>query len=163
MTFGGWRRGARSAIEQLVVNYARCADDRRGRDLAALFTEGGELEIVRAGRSDVPEVHRGRVAIVDAIGALDVFRDTLHHVAAPWVEVESRRRARARTSCLAYHHSVRDGAQELLLMGISYDDVLVRSAGEWKFERRALHVLWVDRRALGAARADSSRDARGTD
>ena len=122
-------------LDELVANYASCADGRRFDEMAELFTEDAVLVTpmgTREGRSSIGEAMRG----------LERYERTFHLVGQSrrWVEDGA---LRGETYCIA-HHFNDDGAggTKDRVMYIRYYDRYERVDGAWRIARRELDVPW---------------------
>ncbi|MBW1637913.1 nuclear transport factor 2 family protein [Microbacterium resistens] len=124
----------RLSLRDLVESYARCADERAGAELAALFLPDGVLR--------APDgTHTGRAEIATAIARLDRFVETFHFL-GNHRSVLLGDEATGETSCTAHHLlSNEDGHVDLTLL-IRYHDRFRRTAQGWRFAEREIRVAW---------------------
>jgi len=130
----------RAHLRELVEGYA-LAVDRGDADAAALlFTPYGELVLFMNPASGEPTgLRRGRDEIRAALGQLAAYQSTHHAISATRSEVHGLD-ATGETSCVAHHFT----AERDHVLYIRYLDGFSRGQdGEWRFQRRELHVLDV--------------------
>jgi hypothetical protein len=139
------------ALRQLSTGYAAAVDARDGDRFAELFVADGELVvpdfpddlrpvITRAGHDVLRKVPQG----------LRRYARTFHQVSNIQLAVDGDRAA-GEVQCVAHHVSAIDGdrageplAGTDVVWFIRYADRYRRTASGWKFERRALHLQWVE-------------------
>ena len=146
-----WELAAREEIRELVARYAHYADGGRFDELAALFTDDGELRI-----DDRPAL-RGRGAIRaflggtrDDLAASPVVRAIRHHVTSHRIDVTA--------------HEAASGACYFLVMGDRgpdhwgrYRDRYAVRDGAWRFAERRVRVDGAAPGSWAAARRSSQR------
>ncbi len=119
------------ALRDLVVAYATGVDRRRFDDVAALFTEDGEL-LVR------DTTRRGPVEIARALQQLEHYDATFHQLGQQTVHVEGDG-ATGETYCIA--HQIKDGRARIL--AIRYQDAFARGVDGWRIAERRLEIDWA--------------------
>jgi ketosteroid isomerase-like protein len=129
-------------IRQLVERYASAADRADGADLAALFTDDGELETWLDPTSDVPSgTRRGHAEITSAINGLSTYLATHHTIASSVVQIDGDR-AEGQTRCVGHHVEGPPDIRDRVLY-ITYDEQFARVDGRWRFTHRKVRVQWV--------------------
>jgi ketosteroid isomerase-like protein len=162
----GWEDEA--ALRSLSTAYAAAADARDGEGLASLFSEDGAL-VVPSLPSDLRPVvtRRGHDDLVQVAEMLRRYERTFHLVTNHRFSVEADR-ASGEVQCVAHHVSLtRDPsggdpgsvgpAGTDTVWFIRYRDQYRRSTAGWRFERRELHLQWVEEHPvarLGAPAGD---------
>ena len=148
--------GASEAVDRaqrrdLVDAYACGADERAGAAVAALFVDGGTLEVLaETGAVDEPvHVLDGWADIQGAIASLRRYEATLHLVGQHRVAIGGDT-ATGTTYCEAHHLFHREGTRYDRVLGIRYADEYRRVDGGWRFTRRRLHPVFTDFQALDA-------------
>lgn len=130
----------REAIRELPAQYCHAVASGNGPAIVALFTDDGSMEggaIPAIGQGDI--LVRGRAELDKTYGEATSdmrLRPFIHnHV----IELDGDR---ATGKCAVEIRSVRDGIA--YNAAGYYDDTYRRESGEWKFERRYLHIdFWV--------------------
>ena len=123
----------KEAIRELFSEYCFRMDDRRFAELGALFTEDGDW-IARYARARGP-------AEIAALMARNIPAEPKrkHFVMNSLIRLDGDR-ASARTSYLVVLQA--SGARLVPSVAGTYEDVLVRTTGGWRFrERRLVHDL----------------------
>ncbi|HEY5096532.1 MAG TPA: nuclear transport factor 2 family protein [Acidimicrobiales bacterium] len=149
----GWEDEA--SLRSLSTAYAAAADARDGEGLASLFVDDGAL-VVPSLPSDLRPVvaRRGHDALVQVAEMLRRFDRTFHLVTNHRFAVEGDA-ASGEVQCVAHHVSLtgdRPGGDSAsagpagtdTVWFIRYRDRYRRSAAGWRFERRELHLQWVE-------------------
>lgn len=132
MTFSDDDVRDRVEIQHLISRYADIIDGQRFDELDDIFTADAVIDYSTFG------VPVGGVAeIKDFLASsFPFFTRTQHMMGLPHIEL-SGDTAAARTSCSNPMVSTkRDGSQEVWLIGLWYDDELVRTASGWRFAKR---------------------------
>ena len=139
----------RIAIRELIDAYGHDADHREAEKQAALFTPDGELENIHTepGRPGERTTLRGRKDLAAGFATLKKFEVTMHFNGQCTINI-NRDSATAETYCLAHHIWVDSGRRVLMIIGIRYEDTIVKINGAWLFAKRQLYYLWIDRRPL---------------
>lgn len=128
------------AIQRLMYDYARCADEKDYAGFAQVFTADAEFDFT--GR-----VVRGIEAIRDMMHALEKYTVTQHQVHNVLYEVCGDG-ATGETYCLATHLQQQAGCMEKIDMGITYRDELLRTGAGWRIARRQFSLHWTQRVTL---------------
>jgi hypothetical protein len=125
----------RACIGDLLVEYARCVDERDFEGLADTFDDEGVLELPFASK---PKVELAATSAED----LGRFFAT-HHISTNHAIEVDRDRARARAYLQAVH--VPDGSEPARHgdVGGWYDCELRRTEAGWRFQRVRLTALWT--------------------
>ncbi len=139
------------ALRHLSTAYAAAVDARDGDRFAELFMADGELVVPDFPDDLRPVITRaGHDALRNVPQGLCRHAHTFHQVSNHQLAVDGDR-ATGEVQCVAHHVSaIDDGRAEELRAGtdvvwfIRYADEYRRTASEWKFERRALHLQWVE-------------------
>lgn len=120
-------------IRTLLFDYAFHLDMNHPAELAALFTE--DCEVIYG--PDFGAV--GRPAYEKTLSGIGTFfAATSHHVSNIVVEFTSPDEARVRSVLYAWHRYRRE-RPDGYLWG-QYHDIVVRTAGAWRFKRRELRT-----------------------
>src|SRR3954452_2213354 len=126
----------RAAISDVLIEFARCLDDRDWHGYLEAFTPEAFLELP-FGRFE------GRAAIAaHATKGLDGFAAT-HHVSANHAIEIAGDRARARSSLIAAHVPDAGAPGRHGDAGGWYDSELVRTSEGWRLASVALRVVWT--------------------
>jgi hypothetical protein len=149
----GWEDEA--SLRSLSTAYAAAADARDGEWLASLFVEDGAL-VVPSLPSDLRPVvtRRGHDALVQVAEMLRRYDRTFHLVTNHRLAVEGDA-ASGEVQCVAHHVSFAGAPPDGDTAGagpagtdtvwfIRYRDRYRRSGAGWRFERRELHLQWVE-------------------
>lgn len=144
----------RQALADLVHRYAAGVDDRRLGDVAALFTDDAELILPNPPASLEPvTVHRGRLAIAEAVAAVAAVERTAHAIVGEVYEREpDPDAARGRIACIAHHWLRRGDRIEAFVWYARYDDSYARTVSGWRIARRVLSIDAIERRHLAQLR-----------
>lgn len=144
----GWEDEA--SLRSLSTAYAAAADARDGEGLASLFADDGALVVPNLPSDLRPVVaRRGHDALVQVAEMLRRYDRTFHLVTNHRFAVEGDR-ASGEVQCVAHHVSPSGDPAGLGPAGtdtvwfIRYRDRYRRSATGWRFERRELHLQWVE-------------------
>lgn len=126
----------RIEIQDLLVAYAHAVDSRRFDLLDDLFTPDAFIDLSGTGGP------KGSLAEVKAALAemLALFRVSQHMVGPSLIRVDGDS-ATARTIC--HNPMVFAHEPQVWLLGIWYDDELVRTGGGWRIARRGLESSHV--------------------
>ena len=122
----------RLAIQDLIARYAVVVDSRDYDALDELFTADARIDFTAFGGPD------GTVAEIKTFLAanLGIFSRTQHMMGLPVITVNGAR-ADARTPCNnPMLLTDADGATQVWLIGLWYDDSLVRTDAGWRFASR---------------------------
>jgi hypothetical protein len=122
----------RLAIQDLIARYAVVVDGRDYDALDGLFTPDARIDFTAfGGPSGTPADIKAFLA-----DSLAIFSRTQHMMGLPSITVDGDR-ASARTSC---HNPMvltdADGTTKVWLIGLWYDDALVRTPAGWRFAAR---------------------------
>lgn len=123
----------RLEISDLIARYAVVIDAQRFDDLDALFTAGATIDYSAFGGPS------GGVAEIKTFlgSSLPFFARSQHMMGLPLIDIDGDT-AHARTSCNNPMISTkRDGSTAVWLIGLWYDDDLVRTPAGWRFSLRA--------------------------
>jgi hypothetical protein len=132
MTFADGELTDRLEIQHLISRYADIIDGRRFDELDDIFTADAVIDystfgVPVGGVTEVKEFLRT---------SFPFFERTQHMMGLPHIEVTGDT-ATARTSCSNPMISTkRDGTTEVWLIGLWYDDELVRTDAGWRFAKR---------------------------
>jgi hypothetical protein len=139
----------RVAIRELIDAFAHDADRRETEKQTALFTPDGIIENIhtKPGREKETTILRGQKALAEGFATLKKFEVTMHFNGQSTIQIHGDT-ANAETYCLAHHIYTENGQRLLMILGIRYNDMIVRVSGNWLFAKRQLHYDWVDRRPL---------------
>jgi hypothetical protein len=136
----------RIAIRELIDAYTYCADTRDIRGHMALFTKDTNFEVYMDEKSPTPtQVVTGRENLFPVFDDLNKYLSTMHFNGQSTITLDGLR-ATGITYCRAYHLTVPDGVQKLMIAGIRYYDTMVRQEGAWLFAERKLKVCWIENR-----------------
>ena len=91
------------------------------------------------------QVVKGRENLRPVFDALNQYFSTMHFNGQSTVKPEGDK-ATGITYCRAYHLTVVDGVQKLMIAGIRYYDTMVKQNGVWLFSERKLKVCWIENR-----------------
>ncbi len=126
------------AVQETINRYSDAANRADWDALESCYAPESVWEVVEPLNLRFEGPRAIREGIVGHIGGLDTFIQTVHNTV---VTLDGNGTASARSTL---HEIVRtDGTVDLMLWGISYDD-LVRIDGDWKFSRRRFHGVFVD-------------------
>ena len=136
----------RIAIRELIDSYPICADTRNNQGQQALFTADTNFEVYMDEKIPTPtQVVKGRTNLFPVFDALNQYVSTMHFNGQSIIKVDGDR-ATAVTYCRAYHLTLPEGSQKLMIAGIRYYDIMVKQNGAWLFAERKLKVCWVENR-----------------
>jgi hypothetical protein len=122
----------RLAIHDLIARYADLIDGQQFDNLDELFTDNARIDFATfsgpvGGLAEVKEFLRN---------SLPFFTRTQHMMGLPHITIDGDT-AHARTSCTNPMISTKpDGSVSVWLIGLWYDDDLVRTADGWRFSAR---------------------------
>lgn len=131
------------AITRVISQYARCADERRFAEMAALFAQEGRMLLFRPRAQHPAESPQGRDELIRAFEALTAFETTSHVLAPTVVEIDGAA-ARASTRCMAHHISQTPEGRVRFTLADRYEDLLVRVDGAWLFQERRKYTDWTE-------------------
>ena len=136
----------RIAIRELIDAYTYCADTRNIEGHMALFTEDTNFEVYMDEKSPTPtQVVTGRKNLFPVFNDLNQYVSTMHFNGQSTVKLDGRL-ATGITYCRAYHLTLPEGVQKLMIAGIRYYDTMVKQDGAWLFSERKLKVCWIENR-----------------
>lgn len=145
----------RLALSDLVHRYAAFVDDRQFASVATLFTDDAELLVAEPPAALTPvHTHRGRDAIVDAVGSVGRLVRTEHAIVGEvYDEAGGPGLARGRITGIAHHWSERSaegaGAEIVdFVWHLRYDDEYRLTDAGWRISRRALTVNAIETRPV---------------
>jgi uncharacterized protein (TIGR02246 family) len=137
------------ALRALSAAYAAAVDARDGEGFAALFVETGELLVPGSPADGRPVVSRAGTDTLRSVPeGLRRFERTFHQVSNHRFSIDGDR-ATGDVYCIAHHVSAvsaagTDTAGTDTVWFIRYRDDYARTPEGWRFERRALHLQWVE-------------------
>lgn len=147
------------ALRALSAEYAAAVDGRDGEAFADLFTASGELLVPDVPDDLDPVVSRtGHKELRQVPEGLRRFARTFHQVTDHRFLFKGER-ATGEVRCVAHHVAIasrshrtrgRSRAKTADRVGtdtvwfIRYVDDYVRAASGWRFERRVLHLEWIE-------------------
>lgn len=122
----------RLAIQDLIARYAVVVDGRDYDALDELFTPDARIDFTAfGGPSGIPADIKAFLA-----DNLAIFSRTQHMMGLPSITIDGDH-ATARTSCNnPMVLTDADGTTKVWLIGLWYDDTLVRTADGWRFTAR---------------------------
>jgi hypothetical protein len=133
----------RTAILELIANYAYMWDGKDVDGFGALFTEDAVMERYYNGEST--PVRRGEtrarirsVAVESFAGRLEGVQTRHHQNSTVLIEVHTDW-ARGKTMFLVTHQRADEATPRLMVSGV-YQDTFVKTADGWRFGRRELHL-----------------------
>ena len=136
----------RIAIRELIDRYAFCADTRDAQGQMALFTEDTNFEVFMDEKNPTPtQVVSSRKDLFPVFDNLNTYLSTMHFNGQTAIKVDGNK-STGLTYCRAYHLTIQDGVQKLMIAGIRYYDIMVKQSGAWLFAERKLKVCWVETR-----------------
>jgi hypothetical protein len=136
----------RIAIRELIDAYTYCADTRNIEGHMALFTEDTNFEVFMDEKNPTPtQIVKGRKNLFPVFDDLNQYFSTMHFNGQSTITIDGNR-ATAITYCRAYHLTVPDGVQKLMIAGIRYYDTMVKQDAGWLFAERKLKVCWIEQR-----------------
>jgi ketosteroid isomerase-like protein len=121
----------RLAIQDLIARYAVIVDSRDFDALDAVFTPDARIDFTAFGgpAGSPPEI---RKFLADSLG---IFKRTQHLMGLPLITIDGDR-ATARTPCTNPMVLDDAGSTKVWLIGLWYDDELVRTPDGWRFASR---------------------------
>ena len=141
----------RVAIQDLIARYAVIVDSRDFDALDAVFIPEARIDFTAFG-GPVGSPAEIKTFLRDSLG---IFRRTQHLMGLPVIDVDGDH-ATARTPCTnPMVLADADGADKVWLIGLWYDDELVRTADGWRFasrrQERCYSVVGLQDTPLGPA------------
>jgi ketosteroid isomerase-like protein len=126
------------AIVDLAYRYARALDNQDWDTVAACFTEDAVAEF-----TTFSQPLRGRDEIVRSMrDGRQRYDATQHVTATPQISVDGDV-AKASFYVIAQHVVKQNGATETCLLGVDYDDELLRTGDGWLLRHRKVRRLWA--------------------
>ena len=129
----------RLAIQDLLARYADIVDGRDFDRLDELFTADAHIDYTATG-AIAGDLDATKRFLRDALAA---FVRSQHMMGLPVISIDGDR-ATARTPC---HNPMvldnGDGTASVWLIGIRYEDELVRTSGGWRIRRRSLQRVYA--------------------
>lgn len=132
MTGAGGSTEDRVAIADLIARYAHVVDSGDFAALDALFAPDARVDFTAFGgpSGSLDDIKK---FLHDSLG---IFRRTQHLMGLPLIDVDGDR-ATSRTSCTnPMVIDDPDGTTKVWLIGLWYDDELMRTADGWRFTSR---------------------------
>src|SRR5712671_6686761 len=124
----------RLAIRNLVDQYAYCADTRDAQGQMALFNEDTRFIVFMDARSAEPtQVINKRADLFPVFDNLNTYRATMHFNGQNTMLQLNDNTATGIAYCTAYHQTIKDGVQTLMIANIKYHDSFVKQTGKWLF------------------------------
>ena len=141
----------RLAISDLIARYALVVDGRDYDALDELFTDDARIDFTAFG-GPVGSPAEIKTFLAANLG---IFSRTQHMMGLPLITIEGDR-ATARTSCNnPMVLTDADGSTKVWLIGLWYDDSLVRTSDGWRFtsrrQERCYSVVGLTDTPLGPA------------
>jgi len=157
----------RLALRELVDRYAAAADRRDTEMFHSLWWHGAELAVHRDGPDRAAtSLLRAPEDLDHVIERLSRHHRTLHLITNHLVEIsdDDDDVATGEASCTAHHITLADPAEEGgpandHIMTIRYVDRYRRANRHWRFEHRAVNLLWSADVAVNAT-PGALRDSR---
>ena len=139
----------RLAIRELVEAYAHCADRRDAKGQMALFTPDTHFVVFMNAKDPTPsqELHT-REALAPVFDDLNKYAATMHFVGQSTILTLTNDRATGEAYTLAHHLTIEGAQRRLMIATLRYNDLFVKTNGEWLFAERLLYVDWIEERAL---------------
>jgi len=127
----------RAEVHDVLARYFQTVD-RRDRDrLRSLFTENARWSSAGAWSLS------GADGIADGIlKVVARYRTTFHLMGNESIEVDGNA-ATTEVYAIAYHIYDHAGAEQAWVVGLVYNDELVRTGDGWNFNRRSLEAKWI--------------------
>ena len=134
-------------IEQTINNYATYADSREAEKQQALFTENAEITVYSP--DSEPQTIQGADSLLQGFKALEQYPHTFHLIGQKSINIIDSSNATAYVYTVA-HHVIdnQDGSKSLMIMYIRYQDNLIKDNDNWLFEKRILHIDFIENRPL---------------
>lgn len=130
----------RAAISDLLVEYARCVDEKDWAGFAALYTSDGVLEIVGGRRTGHAEI--------EAAGELVAAFDATHHVSTNHGIHVDGNTASVRANVIASHVPEAGARHEHADLGGIYEASCRRTPEGWRFSHVRGRGVWTNGGAL---------------
>lgn len=124
----------RSAIQGLLVRYAHAVDRRDLTTVAECFTQDASYK----GSLGEGTIQAALAALRDR---MERYESTMHLLGNQLIEIDGDR-ARSETYAIAHHRTNANGDLRLLVVGVRYEDDLVRHEGRWLIRHRVVHMEW---------------------
>jgi hypothetical protein len=139
------------AIGELIARYPSVVDEQRFDELDDLFTPDATVDFSAfGGPSDTPQGIK--TFLRESLG---LFKRTQHMMGLPLITLDGDR-ARARTPCNnPMVLTDEDGTTSVMLIGLWYDDEVVRTPDGWRFtsrrQERCYSIVGLEDTPLGPA------------
>ena len=138
----------RIAIQDLISNYAYCADNREAQKQAELFSPDAIVNVYM-GKDDKPaQTLRGREALQRGFETLKQYEATMHFNGQNTITTLTDDTATGIAYCIAHHVKADSTKRTLMIMAIRYHDKYVKQNGHWYFAQRDLLIDWTDTREM---------------
>ncbi len=137
----------RAVLRNLVESYASFCDQGEPDRVAGLFTEDATLIVALNPGADPTAVRNGRTEIAAAMASLSRYWSTMHVIANVSAEIDGDT-ATGLVGCIAHHIEGPEGERRDRVLHIRYVDGYVRTEGTWRFKRREVRVVAVEKRPL---------------
>jgi uncharacterized protein (TIGR02246 family) len=137
----------RAVLRNLVESYASFCDAGDPERIAGLFTEDAELIVALNPGADPTAVRHGRTEIAAAMASLSRYWSTMHVIANVNAEIDGDT-ARGLVGCVAHHIEGPEGERRDRVLNIRYVDEYAKTDDTWRFKRREVRVVAVEKRPL---------------
>ncbi len=137
----------RAELRNLIESYGAYADSGERTRIAELFTPDAELVVALNPGAAPTAIRHGRAEIADAMVGLSRYVTTSHIIANVQAALAGDE-ATGQVGCVAHHIEGADGAQRDRVLYIRYHDAYTRHEGAWRFAKREVRVLAVEKRPL---------------
>lgn len=127
----------RMEISDVLAEYCRALDERRFRDLEALFSDDAVCDYGPLGQ---PEGPAAISRLIEA--ALQGLDATQHFIGGTLISVDGDT-ASARTYLISQHIRHAAPAETFYMIAGEYVDTLVRTPHGWKLRTRKLDRMWT--------------------
>lgn len=149
------------ALGALSAAYAAAVDGRDGEGFAALFAPSGELLVPDVPNDLRPVLRRaGTEALRQVPEGLRRYARTLHLVSDHRFTFRGER-AFGEVQCVAHHVAAATSGETDGRVGtdtvwfLRYADQYTLTTGGWRFQRRALHLQWIEEHPVTQLPADA--------
>ena len=122
------------AVRLVMLRYARGVDGRDWAQVRGCFAP--DAFIVGTRQSGVRDEY-----VPHLTAGVEHFGVTMHTIGNQWVEIDGDI-ARTETDLVARHFADPEGRNEVLVLGVRYDDRLQRTADGWVVTHREVRQLW---------------------
>jgi ketosteroid isomerase-like protein len=137
----------RAVLRNLIESYASFCDAGEPDRIAGLFTEDADLIVALNPGADPTAVRHGRAEIAGAMSSLSRYWSTMHIIANVNQEIDGDT-ARGLIGCVAHHIEGPEGERRDRVLNIRYVDEYAKTEGTWRFKRREVRVVAVEKRPL---------------